>query len=262
MASALASRRAFLGVLAVIFAASATATIVGSVVMSDMDGMPMPGEWTMSTTWMRMPGQSWAGAAAAFLGMWIVMMMAMMLPALAPMLWRYRQSIDRLNAGRANPLAAVVACGYFSAWGMLGLVVYAFGAALAALAMAWPGLSRGVPMLAGWMVVAAGVLQLSPWKMRRLACCRSLPARRVATTTDPRAAWRLGLRLGLDCCRCCANQMAVLLAFDVMDLRAMAAVTAAITLERLVPGERAAHAVGVVVIVAGLILIARATGPA
>ncbi len=42
----------------------------------------MPGGWTMSMTWMRMPGQTWAGAATTFLGIWVVMMVAMMMPSL------------------------------------------------------------------------------------------------------------------------------------------------------------------------------------
>jgi hypothetical protein len=46
-----------------------------------------------------------------------------------------------------------------------------------------------------------------------------------------------------------------------MDLRMMAFVTAAITIERLAPaGERVARAIGSVVVGAGLCLIARATG--
>ena len=52
----------------------------------------MPGGWTMSMAWMRMPGQTWLGFAASFLGMWVAMMVAMMLPSLVPMLWRYRAS--------------------------------------------------------------------------------------------------------------------------------------------------------------------------
>jgi predicted metal-binding membrane protein len=56
--------------------------------MSAMGGMPMPGGWTMSMAWMRMPDKTWAGAAASFVGMWAVMMAAMMLPFLAPMLQR------------------------------------------------------------------------------------------------------------------------------------------------------------------------------
>ena len=63
--------------------------------MSAMGEMPMPGSWTMSMAWMRMPGQTWPGSAASFLGMWVVMMVAMILPCLVPMLWRYRQAVGR-----------------------------------------------------------------------------------------------------------------------------------------------------------------------
>src|SRR4051794_41054140 len=51
--------------------------------------------------WMRMPGQTWPGAAAAFLGMWLVMTIAMMLPALLPALLEYRRTIYRPGAPRA-----------------------------------------------------------------------------------------------------------------------------------------------------------------
>ena len=70
--------------------------------MSAMGEMPMPGGWTMSMAWMRMPGQTWPGAAASFFGMWIVMMVAMMLPSLVPMLWRYRQAVPA-SAGNVRP---------------------------------------------------------------------------------------------------------------------------------------------------------------
>jgi predicted metal-binding membrane protein len=69
------------------------------------------------------------------------------------------------------------------------------------------------------------------------------------------------MRLGLQCARCCGNLMAALLAVGVMDLRAMAAVTAAITAERLTPaGERIARATGAIAVAAGLLLTARAAG--
>ena len=58
----------------------------------------MPGGWTMSMAWMRMPGQTWPAAAAAFLGMWVVMMVAMMLPSLVLMLRRYRQAVGSTAA--------------------------------------------------------------------------------------------------------------------------------------------------------------------
>ena len=62
-----ASRQAFLGVSALLFAASAAGTIGWCGSMSAMGGMPMPGGWTMSMAWMRMPGQTWSDAAASFL---------------------------------------------------------------------------------------------------------------------------------------------------------------------------------------------------
>ena len=91
MLSERASRRTFFGVSALLFAASAAVTIAWCESMRAMGEMPMPGGWTMSMAWMRMPGQTWPGAAASFLGMWVVMMVAMMLPSLVPMLWRYRR---------------------------------------------------------------------------------------------------------------------------------------------------------------------------
>src|SRR5512135_598940 len=91
------SERAFYVVVALLFAASVALTIDGCASMSAMGEMPMPGGWAMSMAWMRMPGQTWPGAAASFLGMWIVMMAAMMLPSLLPVLWRYRRAVGRAD---------------------------------------------------------------------------------------------------------------------------------------------------------------------
>ena len=73
MVSEQPSQQAFLGVSALLFAASAALTIVWCVSMSAMGEMPMPGGWTMSMGVERMPGQTWLGAAASFLCMWVVM---------------------------------------------------------------------------------------------------------------------------------------------------------------------------------------------
>src|SRR5690349_14166951 len=91
MSRGVVAERAFLVTLALLFAASAALTLLWSEAMSSMSELHMPGGWTLSMTWMRMPGQTWLEAAAAFLGMWLVMMVAMMLPSLAPALHRYRQ---------------------------------------------------------------------------------------------------------------------------------------------------------------------------
>ena len=262
----LASERAsqqtsLLGVSALLFAASAAVTIVWCTSMSAMGGMPMPGGWTMSMAWMRMPGQTWPGAAASFLGMWVVMMVAMMLPSLVPMLWRYRQAIGRTGETRLGRLTARVGVGYFLVWTVFGMAAYPLGVALTTLEMQQQGLARAVPIAVGVVVLIAGSLQLTAWKARHLACCREAPGRGRTLRADPGTAWRHGLRLGLHCTHCCAGLMAILLVIGVMDLRAMAVVAAAITVERLAPaGERIARATGAVVVGAGLFLIARAAG--
>jgi len=256
-----ASERAFLGVSALLFAASAAATIVWCASMSAMGEMPMPGGWRMSMAWMRMPGQTWPAAAASFLGMWVVMMVAMMLPSLVPMLWRYRQAVGRPGATRLGALTSIVGAGYFFVWTVFGMAAFPLGAALAAFEMQVPALARAVPVAVGVVVLMAGSLQLTAWKARHLACCREVSGRDRTLPADSGTAWRHGLRLGLHCSLCCVGPMAILLVIGVMDPRAMAVVTAAISAERLPPaGERVARGIGVVVVGAGLFLIARAAG--
>src|SRR5882762_10645263 len=108
MSRHMASERAFLGVSALLFGASAAATIVWSTSMSAMGGMPMCCGPTTSMTWMRMPGQTWPGATASFVGMWGVMMVAMMLPSFIPTLWRFRQAVGRTGETRMGWLTALV----------------------------------------------------------------------------------------------------------------------------------------------------------
>lgn len=261
MLSERASEYAFLGVSALVFAASTAGTIVWCASMSAMGEMSMPGGWTMSMVWMRMPGQTWPAAGTSFIGMWVVMMVAMMLPCLVPMLWRYRQAIANTGKRRLGPLTALVGVGYFFVWTVFGMIAFPMGVALAAVEMQQAALARAVPIAVGVVVLIAGVLQFTAWKARQLACCRAAPG--VGRTLQPDAgtAWRYGLHLGVHCSSCCASLTAILLVVGVMDLRAMAVVTVATTLERLAPaGERVAQAIGTLVVGAALLLTARAAG--
>lgn len=257
---AMPADRAFFVVAALIFAASATATVTWCASMAVMGGMEMPGGWTMSMMWMPMPDATWHEAAVSFLAMWTVMMMAMMLPSLLPMLQRYREAVGSGAERHLGRLTVLAGAGYFALWVVLGLAVFALGMALAEMTMRQEALARAVPIAAGVIVLLAGAAQFTGWKAHNLACCRNEPGRR-AITADGAVALRHGLRLGLRCASCCANLMAILLVLGVMDLIVMVAVTAAITFERLAPnGERAAQAVGVITLGAGLLLIARAAG--
>ena len=255
------SERAFLAAAALIFAACAATTIVWSNSMAAAPAMPMPGGWTMSMMWMRMPAQSWPGAAASFLAMWTVMMAAMMQPCLTAMLWRFRQAAREVALKRLGLMTAAVGFGYLLVWIALGLAVYPAGIGLAEIEMKAPALARAVPVATGVVVVLAGALQFTAWKAGELACCCNLP-RAVGAwpqSAGVGAAFRHGLRLGRHCVSCCAGLTAILLAVGVMDFLAMAAVTAAITAERLAPhGVRVARAVGVLAVAAGLALVGQA----
>jgi predicted metal-binding membrane protein len=259
MVSKRASERAFFGVSALLFTASAATTIVWRTPMSAMGDMPMPGGWTMSMAWM--PGQTWPGAAASFLGMWVVMTVAMMLPSLVPMLRRYRQTVGRTGETRLARLTVLVGAGYFFVWTIFGMAAFPLGVALAAVEMQLPALARAVPIAIGVVVLIAGALQFTAWKAHHLACCREAPEPGRTLPANAGTAWRHGLRLGLHCSSCCAGLTAILLVIGVMDLRAMAVVAAAITVERLAPaGERVARATGAVAVGVGLFLIAQAAG--
>jgi predicted metal-binding membrane protein len=281
-----AAQTAFLSVSALLFAASAAVTSVWCASMSTMGEMSMPGGWTMSMAWMRMPGQTWPGAAASFVGMWVVMMVAMMLPSLLPMLWRYRQAVGgavgvagcraggltgmvaglgcmsgNLRAGtrgtRLGLLTVLVGGGYYFIWTLFGMAAFAIGVALATIEMQHPSLARAVPIAVGVVVLTAGCLQFTGWKARQLACCRETPSRGRVLPANEATAWRHGMRLGVYCVKCCASLMGILLVIGVMDLRAMAVVTAAMTIERLAPaGEWFARAIGVGILATGLLLIA------
>jgi predicted metal-binding membrane protein len=157
MVSERASQQAFFGMSALLFAASATVTIVWGNSMSAMGDMQMPGGWAMSMAWVRMPGQSWPVAAASFLGMWVVMMVAMMMPSLFPMLQRYRQAVGRTGEMHLGWLTAFVGVGYFFVWTVFGMAVYPLGVGLAAAEMQVPALSRSIRFAVGAVILIAGL---------------------------------------------------------------------------------------------------------
>src|SRR5688500_5146748 len=196
MTSARASQGAFLAVTALLFGVSVALTIAWCRSMSAMGEMARPGGWTMSMMWMRMPGQTWLAAAAVFLGMWVVMMVAMMLPSLVPMLSRYRQAVPTTGETRLGLLTTLVGVGYFFVWTLFGLAAFALGVALTTIEMQQPALARAVPIAVGVVVLIAGGLQCTSWKARHLAWCREAPGRGRTLPADAGTAWRHGLRLG------------------------------------------------------------------
>jgi predicted metal-binding membrane protein len=203
-----------------------------------------------------MTHQAWHAGAAGYLGMWMAMMVPMMLPSLVPVLARYRRSVRGAGAVHPGGATVLVGVGYFAVWAALGVAVYAAGACVTAVEMRWELVARG-PVVAGVVLLAAGGVQLTSWKARRLARCREWPA---CCPPVPNAldALRQGLGLGVWCSLSCGSLMLALLAIGMMDLVAMAAVTLAISAERLAPASlRIARVAGVGIVMVGVLTIAR-----
>lgn len=215
------------------FVVSVAATIYFCLSMSG--GMEMPGGWTMSMIWMRMPGDTWLESGAMFLVMWLAMMVAMMLPSALPMFVRFHTSMSTQGAGGVGVRTLLVAAGYFAVWLAVGSVIYIAGVLWAAAAMQSQGLSRATPALAGVVIILAGVLQFSRWKWAGLGHCRD-PIACGATQEEGEQTngWLHGLRQGMNCAVCCAGPMLVLLVVGAMNPLAMVGVAAVIALEKLV----------------------------
>ena len=238
----------------VAFAVAAGMTLYLSRSMSG--GMLMPGKWTMSMMWMVMPDQSWLGAALSFVGMWLAMMVAMMLPSSLPMLLLYRRAAAFRGESHLGSITLVLGAGYFLVWLLFGVVAYAAGVAMAHAAMSSVVVSRAIPLAASGALILAGIFQLTPWKSACLRHCRD-PLSVVAHHLY--GGWRgalvLGIRHGAFCTACCWALMLIQLVLGVMNLAVMVVVGVVIALEKLVPsGELVARVVGSVVILCGLAL--------
>jgi len=243
-----------------LFIASAATTTLWT---SSMDsGMAMLGGWTMSMAWMRMPTQTWLGAAASFMGMWLLMMVAMMIPSLTGMLMGYRRALRSAGTARLGGATVLAGAGYFLVWMLVGAAVYPLGIALAATEMRSEAVSRFVPVATGAVLLIAGCVQLSGWKARQLVLCRDSPQCAAMQSADARSSWAHGIHLGVHCGLCCSGYMMILLVTGVMNLGVMVMVAAAITIERLAPRPlRIARTAGMIVIAAAVIAIVQALLP-
>jgi predicted metal-binding membrane protein len=190
----------------------------------------------------------------AFIVAWLAMMTAMMFPAISPVVKLYGRAAA---AGRVAPLPFFVA-GYITVWTSIGVPAYfAWRALMDPIAEARPWAGR----LAGVVLVAAAVWQLTPLKSVCLRHCRSPISfflRFGSNVTRPAGALRMGVTHGLFCLGCCWALMAVLVAVGTMNLAWMAALAVLIMIEKNAPaGERAAAVAAAVFAIAGAVLLAR-----
>ena len=188
------------------------------------------------------------------------MMVAMMLPSIAPVLWRYRRHLRAAQATNADAQTMIVAAGYVTVWASVGLGLFAMSTALSPMGM--PSMGPSVSRLTeGLVLLCVGAVQRSGWKANQLVRCRDACGRVRPNGHRVLAVWSDGCRLGIDCCLSCAAPMAFLFVAGLMDVRAMLAITVAITAERVAPsGQRIARWTGVLALVAGVLICVRAVG--
>jgi predicted metal-binding membrane protein len=235
---AFAAARARLGLIALLFALAAVAWWSTADRMAGMD---------------EGPGTA-LGALGWFVGVWIVMMAAMMFPSVAPTVALYARMSRR--KGPAAPL--VFAAGYVLTWAAAGVVAYALfdaGRSLLGDALAWDSAGQ---WLAGGTLIVAAAYELTPLKDVCLSKCRSPLGFLLGSWRDGLGgALNMGARHGAWCVGCCWALMASLFALGVMSLAWMAFVAALIALEKTLPwGRVATYATALILLVLGVLLIA------
>ena len=237
-APALAAVRARLGLVAVLFALAGVGWWWTARQMRGMDEGPWSGLGTLG----------W------FLGVWVVMMAAMMFPSVAPTVALYSRMTRRRSP--LSPLAFVA--GYLVTWAGAGLAAFGLITLVNRAAgdvLAWDRAGRWV---AGTTLVVAAVYELTPLKDVCLGKCRSPLGFLLGSWREgPAGALRMGTKNGAWCVGCCWALMASLFALGVMSIPWMAFVAALIAVEKVLPWRRVAtYGTAAVLLALGVLVLA------
>jgi predicted metal-binding membrane protein len=197
------------------------------------------------------------GTLGFFITAWVVMMAAMMFPSIWPMVAMFRR-VQQGNRERGRKVAAgatpLFVGGYLVTWaaaGLIGYVIFETVHSISIDAFSW---DRGGPYLAGGIIAAAAVYQLTPLKDACLSKCRS-PLGFLLTAWRPGRAGALwmGIEHGAWCVGCCWALMAALFALGVMSVGWMVFIAALIAVEKLLPWKAVANrGIAVLLLVLGL----------
>jgi predicted metal-binding membrane protein len=208
-----------------------------AMAMHGMHAPAVPAAWT-------------PGYAASMLVMWVLMMVAMMLPSALPMVLVFER-FQRSRAGAAGAASALFAAGYLLVWA--GFSVLATGAqwGLERSALLSGGMALTAKSLSAALFIAAGAYQFAPLKQRCLDACRSPIGFLSAHWREGRAgALAMGLHHGAFCLGCCWLLMLLLFAGGVMNLLWIVPVALFVLVEKCLPGGERTRKAG------GLLLIA------
>jgi predicted metal-binding membrane protein len=203
--------------------------------------------------------------AAFFLAIWVVMMIAMMFPAVAPMVLAFaRVQRERGSSGRALMSTWVFVGSYLLIWTLFGGLAYLGANAASGLAQQVPWIMLNATRISGGILVLAGLYQLTPLKRVCLAKCRTPQEFLLPSWRDGYpGSVRLGLAHGMYCLG--GNWLLFVLLFPLglMNIAAMALLTALIFAEKIFPlGPRIAQVAALILILYGtLVMIVPAALP-
>jgi predicted metal-binding membrane protein len=211
-----AATRARLALVALLFGAAALGWVWTAREMRGMDNGP----------WTDLGGFGW------FVGVWVVMMAAMMFPSVAPTVALY----SRMSKQRSPVSPFAFVAGYLLTWAVAGVAAYGLAAAATRLdgdQLSWSNAGRPI---AGATLLVAAVYELTPLKDVCLGKCRSPLGVLLGSWRDGLAgAVRMGVRNGAWCVGCCWALMASLFALGVMSVSWMAVVAGLIAVEKTLP---------------------------
>lgn len=228
-----------------------------------MGGMEMTGfRMIPSGQGLMMPASApWRPIEVGYVfAMWVVMMIGMMTPSVAPMILIYAR-VGRQAAIAGQPFAASAwfAAGYLLAWTAFSLVATSAQWALERAALLTPMMESANNILGGILLIAAGLYQWTPLKDACLSYCQTpltFIMRHCGFRREATSALALGLRHGLYCIGCCWAVMLLLFVGGVMNLLWIAALAALVLLEKVVPfGRLIARLAGIAFIVGGAWLL-------
>ena len=193
-----------------------------------------------------------------FLAIWVVMMVAMMFPSVAPMVIGFvRISQNKDTHTRSWGSVAAFVAGYLVSWTAVGVVALLLQLLFTHFLQGSTSV-RALQIIAGAAVIVAGLYQFTRWKRVCLSHCRTPLSFFLHTwRSGVNGALEMGTRHGAFCVGCCLGLMLVLFVTGLMNLAWMAVLSVIIAVEKLTPaGDAAARiAGGAFVLIGGLIAV-------
>ncbi len=197
-----------------------------------------------------------AAVSALFVGGWVVMTIAMMLPTSLPLITMFQRVVSRRED--RTLLWLLLLAGYVVVWAGFGLAAHSGDRVLHAGVDEWPWLAENSWSIGALTLVVAGVYQFTPLKYMCLDKCRS-PLSFITEHWSGRgeraAAFRLGVHHGLFCVGCCWSLMLLMFALGIGSVGWMLGLGAVMAIEKNMPwGRRLSAPLGVLLVTAGIAL--------